>query len=486
MSKQPPKSSEPEPVPVHSMDDGGDGDEGIYEDEEHEEKGAAPSKVLHVRGLPPGMSEQQLIALGSAIKIPVAKVLLLNNKGQAFVQFDSVDSATKFLRYYEEEKPFSARGRRVYFQYSDRDKIVENKSGGSSAVSAASSPGDTRPGPIILVSILDCRVPVTLDHLYQVFSRVGVVLKIVLFYKFSVVKALVQFSNVQSAIMALSLDGKQMFQGCCVLRISFSHLTELAVKRNTPTARDYTVGSPTSSAYPAPAAPAAPADYVNRSLLQNVGYGGGGFEGAGMNADFMGGTLKGPVLLLTNLVEKKVNADVLFTLFGVYGDVMRVKIFFQKPHMALVEMSDAQQAYLAQLHLNHVQLFGKVINVLPSKHQAVSLPPQPQDTSLAKDYSNSAQHRFRHNRSKNLRHICPPSAVLHLSNLHDRASPQELRDLFGSKVQAVQFFKTDRRMAFVRMASTADAVMALIRHHATDLGGKTLRVSFSHKSPQKN
>jgi hypothetical protein len=40
--------------------------------------------------------------------------------------------------------------------------------------------------------------------------------------------------------------------------------------------------------------------------------------------------------------------DHLFTLFGVYGDVQRVKILFNKKDTALVQMSEPQQAILVR------------------------------------------------------------------------------------------------------------------------------------------
>ena len=38
--------------------------------------------------------------------------------------------------------------------------------------------------------------------------------------------------------------------------------------------------------------------------------------------------------------------DTLFTLFGVYGDVIRVKIMYQKKHTALIQFTNSQQAYV--------------------------------------------------------------------------------------------------------------------------------------------
>jgi len=146
-------------------------------------------------------------------------------------------------------------------------------------------------------------------------------------------------------------------------------------------------------------------------------------------------------------------------------------------------LADPYQASLAQTHLNHVELFGKSLTVVPSKHAVVSLPQKESD--LARDFSNSPLHRFKDSRSKNFRHICPPGPVLHIANLDDEVSGDELQSLFGSKVVAIQFFKTDRRMALVRMSSTAEAVSALLHLHNHKLRGKSIKVSFSPKKPSQ-
>ena len=67
---------------------------------------------------------------------------------------------------------------------------------------------------------------------------------------------------------------------------------------------------------------------------------------------------------------------------GVYGDVIRVKILFNKKDNALVQMAEPQQAQLAQTYLDKVKLSGRVIRVTPSKHQLVQMPKEGQHVSL--------------------------------------------------------------------------------------------------------
>jgi hnRNP-L/PTB/hephaestus splicing factor len=76
---------------------------------------------------------------------------------------------------------------------------------------------------------------------FQIFSRVGKVLKIVTFTKNNTFQVLIQFPDVITAQAAkLSLDGQNIYNGCCTLRIEYSKLSNLNVKYNNDKSRDYT------------------------------------------------------------------------------------------------------------------------------------------------------------------------------------------------------------------------------------------------------
>ncbi|PNF17711.1 hypothetical protein B7P43_G07328 [Cryptotermes secundus] len=83
--------------------------------------------------------------------------------------------------------------------------------------------------------------PVTLEVLCQIFTRYGKVLKIVTFTKNNTFQALIQYPDVVTAQAAkLSLDGQNIYNSCCTLRIEYSKLTSLNVKYNNDKSRDYT------------------------------------------------------------------------------------------------------------------------------------------------------------------------------------------------------------------------------------------------------
>jgi len=83
--------------------------------------------------------------------------------------------------------------------------------------------------------------PITVEVLHQVFSPHGYVEKIVTFQKSAGFQALIQFQLRQSAVAARnSLQGRNIYDGCCQLDIQFSNLEELQVNYNNERSRDFT------------------------------------------------------------------------------------------------------------------------------------------------------------------------------------------------------------------------------------------------------
>jgi len=296
------------------------------------------------------------------------------------------------------------------------------------------------------------------------------------------------------------LEGKDMFQGCCHLRIGFSKLTDLSVKQNGPRMRDYTVpepytpggnllypqGSPfpqyTNTQFPPPPPPGISLGQVGPQVGP-VGFDQKGAFGPSMQDG------RGSVLLVNNLTPGQIDCDKLFTLFGVYGDVIRVKILFNKRDTALIQFASPQQAQTAQIHLNRLFLHTKEINVNVSKHTEVALPQkdEPESAALTKDYTNSPIHRFRHRGARTTKNINPPSQVLHISNIYDGATEEGLRKIFATETTSaiVQFFPSNRKMGYVKLDNAHEGVLALMRLHNSKLGDKYMRISFSHKDPNQ-
>ncbi|XP_074473783.1 polypyrimidine tract-binding protein 3-like isoform X1 [Sebastes fasciatus] len=469
-----------------------------------------PSPVLHLRQLPADVSEQEVLTLALPFG-RVSKLITLKAKNQAFLEMASEEAAVTMVNYYTSAPP-TVRNQPIFIQYSTHRELktdnLTNQRAALQAISAAAvhsgnmaSGGEGRglaPGqsPVLRIIVENLFYPVTLEVLQQIFSKFGSVLKIITFTRNNQFQALLQFSEIVHAQHAkASLDGQNIYNGCCTLRIDFSKLSALNVKYNNDKSRDFTRADlPTGELDPAAAFGVALPPYGAAGFPPTF------HQHTGMSMAAVPGQLMSPprvslqvappaghsVLLVSNLNPESVSPHCLFILFGVYGDVQRVKILFNKKENALVQMSDATQAQLAMSHLNGQRLHGNVIRVMLSKHPVVQLPrggAGQEEQTLTRDFSGSALHRFKKPGSKNFNNIFPPSATLHLSNIPSSVSEEVLKDLFSSAgftVKAFKFFQKDRKMALMQLASVEEAIEALIALHDHQLDhNQHLRVSFS-------
>ncbi|XP_035309534.1 polypyrimidine tract-binding protein 1-like isoform X1 [Cricetulus griseus] len=470
-----------------------------------------PSRVIHVRSLPSDVTEGEVISLG----LPFGKVtnlLMLKGKNQAFIEMNTEEAANTMVNYYTSVTPV-LRGQPIYLQFSNHKELKTDSSPNHARAQAAlQAVNSVQPGnlalaasvaavdsgmamagqsPVLRVLVENLFYPVTLDVLHQIFSKFGTVVKIITFTKNNRFQALLQYADPVSAQHAkLSLDGQNIYKAWCMLRIDFSKLTSLYVKYNNDKSRDYTRPDlPSGDSQPS----------LDQTMAAAFGLSVPNVHGAlaplaipSAASDAAAGRIAIPglagagnsVLLVSNLNPERVTPQSLFILFGVYGDVLRVKILFNNKENALVQMADGSQAQRAMRHLNGHKLHGKSLRIILSKHQSVQLPREGQeDQGLTKDYGSSPLHRFKKPGSKNFQNIFPPSPTLHLSNIPPSVSEDDLKNLFSSNggvVKGFKFFQKDRKMALIQMGSVEEAVQALIELHNHDLGeNQHLRVSFS-------
>ncbi|CAH8681724.1 unnamed protein product [Schistosoma rodhaini] len=200
-----------------------------------------------------------------------------------------------------------------------------------------------------------------------------------------------------------------------------------------------------------------------------------------------------PVAFVSNLNTEKVNPDTLFILFGVYGDVQRVKILHNKRSTALVQFTDANQALRAVNFLNGIPLYGKIIHCVLSKNPTVNMPHTnlqnptsdgENDIKTTCDYTGHKLHRFKRVNSRNHFNICAPSKVLHVTNLPDSIDDDSLKSVFENgtdcHVTRIKSFKADKKMALIEFANLEEAVSALIAMHDYPIEENMhIRVSFS-------
>ncbi|EGC31389.1 hypothetical protein DICPUDRAFT_82723 [Dictyostelium purpureum] len=571
-----------------------------------------PSKVVHLRNLPPDCTEQEIISLIEPFGA-IENMIIIKGKSQALVQMVEISSAISFIQYYTTVQG-SIRSKTIYTQFSNRKEI---------------SPAKETPNCILLITINNYLYNVTIEELYKVFSNFGTVNKVLLFTKSGNYQSLIEMKTPEEAVKAKNnLDGMNI-NNTCSLKIQFSSLTSLKIKYNNEKSRDFTVidhnyqlqiqqqqqhqqqyqqaagytldplqqqqqhqpqpqsqqntltppgllnppipGSsppmliPTSPTVQAQISPyIVPLDVPynqNQSYYSNNTNNNGYYNYNGTNNHDL--QLQQPqmqslnlqqqqnmainiqqqqqqqqqqqyqpllqipantahhqyliqpqnsqnsqnsqlqqrlqpsqnsnVLIVAGLPMDNVSPDDLFTLFGIYGDPIRVKILFNRKDTALIQMNTSQQAELVLQYLHSFPFKGHNIRVNISKHKVVQLPRPGEDNGeLTKDYTGSPMHRFKLPGSKNYLNIHPPSNFLHLSNLPDSNNNLDLenriRQLFSvhGEVKSFKFFQNDMKMALLEMASLEQAINSLVSLHGYTLMGDTaIKVSFAKPTTRK-
>ncbi|GAQ91374.1 Polypyrimidine tract-binding protein [Klebsormidium nitens] len=282
-----------------------------------------PSKVVHVRNLPWGTTEEELIEMCKPFgKVVNTKLNVGANHNQAFVEMESLQQAVQMVGYFlSSSEPAQVRGKAVYLQYSTRQEIVATRNTGDA------------PSNVLLVSIEGVESgQVSIDVLHLVFSAFGFVHKIATFEKQAGFQALVQFGDHKTAEQAKNaLEGRSIPRYLlsddvppCTFRITFSAHQDLSVKFQSHRSRDYTN----------PYLPVA----------------------ASANDPSLGSQKKEPEsnVLLASIenMQYEVTLDVLHTVFSAFGFVQKIAIFEkQAGFQALVQYPDVATAAAAKEHL---------------------------------------------------------------------------------------------------------------------------------------
>lgn len=454
------------------------------------------SKVVMLRGIPTNCKESELEDLATRFG-NVSKKLIVSHKRIAFIEMESIETASSMLQHYNSE-PLYINEERIFMQFSKRKEITLNSRYASNSsdqvIHSRSAKLDGKPNRILLVTISNMRYPVTIENLHSVFCRFGEVLRIKTFKK-KYFQAFIEFSNLSDATTAkVQLEDRDMFQQCCTLLISYSRQKPpLKIAVNNLLGRDFTLqnqimapsnifAQPTFSHQQAAFPISLPFIVPQTRFTDNILSVQHPYQQQLSAVDE-----HGTVLLVHNLNQEKVNPDVLFTIFGVYGDVIRVKILYKKRHTALVQFVTATQSSRAQRFLDKSMLYGSEISIIPSKHASITLPtnlPSDSEEILWKEYSDSPLHRFKIPNSRNEQHISSPSSTLHLSCLPKDISKEELKDIFideEGEAIGIKIFGKDRNrpMAMVKFDSIEIATCYLIRYHNHSLRDKFMKINFS-------
>ncbi|XP_045625255.1 heterogeneous nuclear ribonucleoprotein L isoform X5 [Procambarus clarkii] len=190
--------------------------------------------------------------------------------------------------------------------------------------------------------------------------------------------------------------------------------------------------------------------------MSNGGLRGGGLMGAGgqgQGGPFMGGAggpggaslsgmgqpqpglpQQGAVLMVYGLNKDKMNADRIFNLLCLYGNIVRIKFLKTKEGCAMVQMGDALAVERAVANLHNTTFFGCKMQLGYSKQAFLADVQQPYDlpdgTPSFKDYMGNKNNRFINPEMASKNRIQPPSKILHFFNTPPGLDEETLKQVF--------------------------------------------------------
>ncbi|KAL3309996.1 hypothetical protein Ciccas_011444 [Cichlidogyrus casuarinus] len=466
---------------------------GSYTDADHKNTKYEVSPVVFVRSLPDTVTEREVALL--AIPFGRIKVMIIVKKSsQALLELHNLQDAINMVSYYV-KYPVQLHGVPINVTFS-KYQFLDAKSEPTSIRVAIDTSNniieqdlpDTKSGDpnCILRVQIDNVMNQKINHLVliKIFKRFGNILRLVLYMRNDRYNCLIEFETYVMAYAALLLlNGQNIYTDCCTLIIEFSKISgPLEIRHQSDNCRDYTQCPLTQSEQDIlneTRPDASAASFEQPIALKVEDY---KFQVAEPSKN-------GPVKTEQNVqalamqLSIKVSPDGLFTLFGVYADVQRVKIMFNNKSQALVQLSNPTSVNTVLQNLSNQPLFGKPLKLSLSRHAFIQLPTSETIDTLTKDYTSSRLHRFRQPNSRNHFNIYPPSRTLHLSSLKPGMSQEEMVSIFteaGFDVCQSRFLGTDRRMALVTLNSVDQAMQALMLLHNYQISVDLhLRVSFS-------
>lgn len=328
---------------------------------------------------------------------------------------------------------------------------------------------------VLLMTVMNALYNVNCDLLQQVCGAYGKVNRIVIFRK-NGVQAMVEFDDLDSAKrVKASLNGCDIYSGCCTLRIEYAKPTRLNVRKNDNDSFDYTnTNMPNVIEH---SHVHGGTNAVNGCVPVDMNdHRQSSFEGLQNNSQ-PGPMLQpqqpqhqGAVMMVYGLQPERLNCDRLFNLFCLYGNVVRVKFLRTKEGCAMVQMGDAPSVDRCVSSLNRITLFGSDLQISYSKQPFLHDVVQPfvlSDGSPSfKDFTNNKNNRFNNPEVASKNRILPPSQILHFFNAPHGISEDELMHLFkhnaGYEPVSVKIFtpKSENSKSFSGLAVFRDATEA--------------------------
>lgn len=412
-----------------------------------------PSKVIHCRAVAKGCKETDLVEV---MKIfgNIKALKLMPQICQALVEFEELEAAIACVTY-SNLQPILVLNRQMFVNYSKSNEINRN---------FTTSTKEQVPSNVLLLTVVNVIHPVNVDTIKKICEQQSVeVQRISIFHK-NGLQAFVEFKTIDIATKMLqTINGCDIYPGCCTLKIDYAKTTKLNIHFNTDEL--YNVDLPKSNGQQSLNEVA---DAEISTLLANAE----GFPAVKsilekamcdkgqnkMNIDpsqtsFLeqytspftdkakgasGGD--GCVAMVFGVNNAIINCTHLFNLFCLYGNVVKIKILINKQGCAMVQYSDRLSTEMAVQNLNNVTLFGQSFRVAISKHAVImesgEIPPLFDGSPSVINFYESRNNRFKYlpgGRNDLFSRIHAPSKVLHYFNAPPDTTEDSLRLLFQSR-----------------------------------------------------
>ena len=398
-----------------------------------------PTRVLFIRNIPADLPDEDLVEHCENFG-PVTDLLMLRDKRQGFVQFDTDESSVACYNSSKLE-PFAPSGEEIEFAYSGRTEITHRSDSAQPVVSSK----------VLLLIITMVKYPIDVSVISTIFKKLNLPLeKVLIFHKGNSVQVLAQLPNVELAMAAReALDTQTIYAGCNVVRAQFSTIDDLNVTSNGSKSWDWS--------------------------------GEIGADGSYMTVAREGLSIQ-PVLYVTGLPVGTKEEEVA-ALFAVYGNVMRVAIQEETSEQprnlsAFVHMAELSHCRVCEMYLKDLTLSGSRIHLEMASH------PYPLNNST--DFSQSPLLFARH-KPERTNKTFPPSASLHASNMPDNTTEEELAKVLnsvGGEIKSIRFLDEQHHIAIAVCASVENALVTLMKGCGAFIRTRQLRLGFGH--PESN
>jgi RNA recognition motif-containing protein len=417
-----------------------------------------PTEVLLFKKVPYNATELDLIELCKPFG-RIEDICVIKTKGYAFIQFQETKMAQLCLETFKIKEPM-VKDSKLYVFYTGKHEIT--KSEGSNSY----------PSKSILVTVSSLVEEVNPDLIESLVTRYGVPVKTMRLQDVPF-NAIFEMKDIEDAIRLK--EGLNNFEITKTSRINASFVSgklfnanrtprpsRIPLDRNCTSLENSTVSSPVFNS--GENSLETFSDGLNDSL----------FAISRKNSEEAA-----PRTVMVRNLPADTTCDDLFKLFGMYGNISKVKIFYKNPDTGLVQFQESYQANLAKKFLNNCPLKKHPLSVSLSKTDINTTITENSD--FYRDYATQKGQRYRKVGSKNFRNIAQPSKVLHLSNLNQDKDLKFYLDIFSSCGTVVNYMvlSGDSQNLLLEMGSLEEAVEALVRFHNAEILEKYLKVSFS-------